>query len=297
MHTINTAFTNVTTPSRTDLIIASRLIIRARHFALYHTHEPYLPTSKSFAAIRRRTTTARPNNKTTKPSMPTLLDLPPELRTAIHALALIHDSPLSIAGIYPDYHGPGATTPLTRTHLALTQVNAQLRAETLPIFYSANTFAICLQPVYVTYTRPHPKKQGQLQDIYKRSYGDWMSAEWVKGLEEEAAVRSIKTLRVYVACVTRWEGDEVGFERDKCRAYGVVEVPGAGAGAKAMTAHVLFDMCSGSRVFYEVDLEGGGGWRGLLRLMRRVVLLLMRMVWRRRRRCGAGMSVRFAWRR
>lgn len=76
----------------------------------------------------------------------------------------------------------------------------------------------------------------------------------MKGLEEEA-VRAIRCLRVYVACVTRWEGDEVGFEREKCDAYGVVQVPGASAGVKAMAVHVMFDMCSGSRVFYEVDLE------------------------------------------
>lgn len=186
--------------------------------------------------------------------MPTLLSLPAELRTAIHELALTHDQPLSIAGIYPDYHGPGATTPLTRTHLALTQVSAQIRAETLPIFYSANTFTICLQPVYVTYTRPHPKRPGQLQDIYKRSYGDYVSSEWFKLIEDDA-VRAIRTLRVYVACVTRWEGDEVGFEREKCDAYGVVQVPGASAGVRAMAVHVMFDMCSGSRVFNEVDLE------------------------------------------
>lgn len=76
----------------------------------------------------------------------------------------------------------------------------------------------------------------------------------MKDLEDDA-VRAIRSLRVYVACVTRWQGDEVGFEREKCDAYGVVEVPGASAGAKAMAVHVLFDVCSGSKVFYEVDLE------------------------------------------
>lgn len=55
------------------------------------------------------------------------------------------------------------------------------------------------------------------------------------------AVREVKSLRVYVACVTRWDskGDEVHSEREKFRGYGV----GEGATRK-MTEHVLYNKCS-----------------------------------------------------
>lgn len=178
--------------------------------------------------------------------MPSFLDLPPELRNVIYELALTHDLPFSIKGIYPDYHGHGATTTLKRKHLALTQVNRQLRTEALPIFYSSNSFTICLQPVCVKYLGT---KKGRVIDIFRRSYGDVVTAKWLKVLTNEA-VREIRSLRVYVACVTRWKGDEGVMEREKCKDYHV-----AAKGTKMMTAHVLYDMCSGSQLFYEVDLE------------------------------------------
>ena len=67
--------------------------------------------------------------------MPSFLDLPPELRSLIFELALTHSSPLCVSGIYPAYHGRGATTTLKRSHLAPTQLNRFLRHEAVPIFY------------------------------------------------------------------------------------------------------------------------------------------------------------------
>lgn len=66
-------------------------------------------------------------------------------------------------------------------------------------------------------------------------------------------MRAIGKLRVYVACVARWdpEGDEGVMEREKFRAYRV----GGETGTKRMTEHMLYDMCSGSRLFYEVEVE------------------------------------------
>ena len=178
--------------------------------------------------------------------MPSLLDLPPELHTNIYTLALTHDSPISISGIYPAYHGHGATTTLSRNHLALTQTNRQLRLEALPIFYNSNTFTICLQPVCIKFIG---RRKGRWLEIFRRSYGDRVTAAWIKRLPDEA-VREIMSFRVYVACVTRWRGDEGVMERKKCEAYRVAE-----AGTRAVTTHVLYDMCSGSQLFYEVDLE------------------------------------------
>ena len=182
--------------------------------------------------------------------MPSLLDLPPELLATIFELALAHATPLSLHGIYPSYHGHGATTALTRTHLAPTQINRQLRREALPIFFRANTFAICLQPVCVKYM---VQRKGKWKEIFRRSYGDGVTAGWVATLAEEA-LQEIKSLRVYVACVMRWgkDGDEVSFERKKCKAYEVAE-----ASTRRMTEHLLYDRCSGRRLFYEVEVEGG----------------------------------------
>jgi len=181
--------------------------------------------------------------------MPSLLDLPPELRATIFELALAYETPLAISGIYPDYHGEAATTTLTRTHLAPTQMNRQLRLEALPTFFRANTFAICLQPVCVKYIG---EQKGKLREILRRSYGDEVVAVWFTTLAEEG-VTAIGRLRVYVACVTRWdpEGDEAVMERKKFRAYRV----GEETGTKRMTEHVLYDMCSGSRLFYEVEVQ------------------------------------------
>jgi len=183
--------------------------------------------------------------------MPSFLSLPPELRTIIFELALAHDLPFSISGIYPDYHGRGATATLKRSHLAPTQINRLLRHEALPIFYSINTFTICLQPVCVKFIGAR-RRDGKVMEIFRRSYGDRVMAGWFKMLPSEA-VREIRMLRVYVACVTRWRGDEGFMEREKCKAYEVAE-----AKTRRMTTHVLYDMCSGSRLFYEVDLEGEG---------------------------------------
>lgn len=186
--------------------------------------------------------------------MPSLLDLPPKLRATIFELALTYETPLSLSGIYPDYHGQPATTTtttLTRAHLAPTQINRELRLEALPILYSSNTFAICLQPVCVKYIG---ERKGKLREIFRRSYGDEVVAVWFSALAEEA-VRAIGKLRVYVACVTRWdtEGDEAVMERKKFRDYRV----GGETGTKRMTEHMLYDMCSGSRLFYEVEVERG----------------------------------------
>jgi hypothetical protein len=183
--------------------------------------------------------------------------LAPETRKTIFTLALTHSSPLSIKGIYPEYHGRGATTTLTRKHLAATQLNRLFRSEALPLFYGGNTFAVCLQPVCVS--NPKVKIRGKV--LKKRSYGDVGSAEWIRSLPEEA-VGEIRLLRVYVACVTRWKDSSEGekelrkMERAKCRGYGVADI----LGTKGMTTHLLFDKCSGRRLFYEVDLvqkEGG----------------------------------------
>jgi hypothetical protein len=184
----------------------------------------------------------------------TIHSLAPETRKTIFTLALSHDSPLSIKGIYPDYHGRGATTTLTRKHLAATQLCRLFRAEALAIFYGGNTFAVCLQLVCTV--NPKVKIRGKLQK--KRSYGDVGSAMWVRSLPEEA-VREIKLLRVYTACVTRWKDSEgerevKQMEMKKCKHYGVTDIPGT----KAMTTHLLFDKCSGRRLFYEIDLAKGG---------------------------------------
>lgn len=182
--------------------------------------------------------------------MPSLLDLPPELRATIFDLALAYETPLSLTGIYPAYHGQPATkTTLTRTHLAPTQINRELRLEALPIFFKTNTFAICLQPVCVKYIG---QRKGKWREILRRSYGDEVTAVWFATLGEEV-VGAVGRLRVYVACVTRWdpEGDEAVMERKKFRAYGV----GEGTGTRRMTEHVLYDMCSGPRLFYEVEVE------------------------------------------
>jgi hypothetical protein len=181
--------------------------------------------------------------------------LAPETRKTIFKLALTHDSLFSIKGIYPDYHGRGATTTLTRKHLAATQLNQLFRSEALKIFYGENKFAVCLSLVCVV--NPKVVIRGKVQK--KRSYGDVWTAEWVRSLSEEA-VREIRLLRVYVACVTRWRDDEGGkevkdMEVKKCKAYGVADI----LGTKAMTPHLLFDKCSGRRLFYEIDLAQGGG--------------------------------------
>jgi hypothetical protein len=186
--------------------------------------------------------------------MPTEIhSLAPETRKTNFKLALTHDSPFSIKGIFPDYHGRGATTTLTRRHLAATQLNRLFRSEALKIFYGGNTFAVCLQLVCTI--NPKVKIRGKLQK--KRSYGDVWTAEWVRSLSEEA-VREIKMLRVYVASVTRWKDSDGGkevreMEVKKCREYGVANIPGT----KATTTHLLFDECSGRRLFYEVGLEKG----------------------------------------
>jgi hypothetical protein len=184
--------------------------------------------------------------------MPSFLSLPPNLRTTILELALTYDHPLSLSGIYPDSHGEGATTTLTRTHLAPTQLNRQLRREALPLFFTSNTFALCLQPVYVKYIGT---RKGKRTEIFRRSYGDAVTASWFATLPEEG-LREIKNLRVYVACVTRWdpEGDEMLMEREKWRAYSVGE---GTAGTGRMTEHILYDVCSGAQFFYELDLEAG----------------------------------------
>ena len=185
--------------------------------------------------------------------MPSLLDLPPNLRATTLSLALTHHSPLSLSGIHPPYHGRAATTTttttLTRTHLAPTQINHQLRREAVPLFYRANTFAVCLQPVYVKYLS---RRKGKLREIFRRSYGDEVTALWFATLPEEV-VGAIGRLRVRVACITRWEGDEAAMEREKLKAYEFAE-----ASTRRMTEHVLYDICSsGGRVFYEVGVEGG----------------------------------------
>lgn len=169
--------------------------------------------------------------------MPSLLHLPPDILTTILTLALAHASTLSLSGIYPPYHDHGATTTLTRTHLAPTKLNRQLRREALPIFYASNTFTICLQPVCVKYLG---KRKGKWREIFRRNYGDERVAGWFADMDGEA-VREVKSLRVYVACVTRWDskGDEVHSEREKFRGYGV----GEGATRK-MTEHVLYNKCS-----------------------------------------------------
>ena len=185
--------------------------------------------------------------------MPSLLDLPPNLRATILSLALTHPTPLALPGIYPDYHNRAArtTTTLTRAHLAPTQINQQLRLEALPLFYQSNTFAICLQPVCVKYLG---RWKGKLREIFRRSYGDEGTALWFAGLDEEV-LGGIGRLRVEVASVTRWDldGDEGVMERKKYREYGVGEV----LGTRKMTEHILYDMCSGSRLFYEVEVESG----------------------------------------
>jgi hypothetical protein len=78
-----------------------------------------------------------PPNNPTNPNrkMPTdIHSLAPETRKAIFKLALTHDSPFSIKGIYPEYHGRAATTTLTCKHLAATQLNQLFRSEALKIF-------------------------------------------------------------------------------------------------------------------------------------------------------------------
>jgi len=78
--------------------------------------------------------------------MPSLLDLPAELRNAIYTEVLVYHKPIEFRRERPyqpeirtqDWdasialHGP--------EHHALTQVSRQLRSETLPILYGANTF-------------------------------------------------------------------------------------------------------------------------------------------------------------
>lgn len=76
---------------------------------------------------------------------------------------------------------------------------------------------------------------------------------WFTTLPEEV-LREIGRVRVYVACVTRWdpEGDERPKEREKFKEYGVGE-----EGTGRMTEHVLYDVCSGRQLFYEVEVESG----------------------------------------
>lgn len=150
--------------------------------------------------------------------MPSLLDLFPELRATIFELALAYETPLSLSGIYPDYQGEAATTTLTRTHLAPTQINRELRLEALPVFFHSNTFAICLQPVCVKYLG---ERKGRLREIFRKSYGDEVVAVWFTTLAEEV-LEQIGKLRVYVACVRRWgwRGRSVRFTRLLRRARG-----------------------------------------------------------------------------
>ncbi|KAK3648884.1 hypothetical protein LTR56_003830 [Elasticomyces elasticus] len=66
---------------------------------------------------------------------PRLLILPPELRTQIWELVLITPQPLNV----------GQSSPTPRTILQqppLTRINRQTRSETLPSFYSQNSFLV-----------------------------------------------------------------------------------------------------------------------------------------------------------
>ena len=234
----------MTEPSALSLTHSNHVLIVARSHATHpNISQPALETlSKeppSTKSLLRSTRTLTPR----EPTMPSLLDLPPELRATVFDLALAYETPIAISGIYPAYHGEAATTTLTRTHLAPTQISRQLRLEALPILYRANTFAICLQPVCVRYIG---ERVGNRVEIFRRSYGDEVAALWLSTLAEEG-LRGIGRLRVYVACVTRWDpdGDEGIMEREKFRAYRV----GGEMGTTRMTEHMLYDMCSGSRLF------------------------------------------------
>lgn len=76
---------------------------------------------------------------------------------------------------------------------------------------------------------------------------------WFTTLAEEV-LREIGRVRVYVACVTRWDsaGDEFAKEREKFGEYGVGE-----GETRGMTEHVLYDVCSSRQLFYEVEVESG----------------------------------------
>lgn len=67
------------------------------------------------------------------------IDLPPELRNLIFDFALVHHENGDLANIHPVKK---ASYKRALGTLALTQVSSDLRKETLPIYYSVNTFAL-----------------------------------------------------------------------------------------------------------------------------------------------------------
>lgn len=76
---------------------------------------------------------SEPDHTLNSKPKPTLLGLPAELRNHIYALILVKDFTLNVRkSDSPDLH----------QHAALTRVNKQLRRETLPTYYTSNTFLL-----------------------------------------------------------------------------------------------------------------------------------------------------------
>ncbi|GAB7365661.1 hypothetical protein MBLNU230_g7002t1 [Neophaeotheca triangularis] len=73
-----------------------------------------------------------------KPTSPTLLSIPPELRALIFEFALTASHPLVAFRLDP-YQRDSYTEA---TQPTLTKVNRQVREEALPIFYGSNTFVL-----------------------------------------------------------------------------------------------------------------------------------------------------------
>ena len=135
-----TSATHVSTTARRDTthVVQSALRILLSHTHTHtHTHSSTLQSTK-------------PGESPS--SMPSLLDLPPELHAPIFELALTCETPLSLGDIYPDHHGETRhNNPHPHAPRSHTDRPANSASKPLPIFYASNAFAICLQPVCVEY--------------------------------------------------------------------------------------------------------------------------------------------------
>lgn len=87
--------------------------------------------TKGKARAKNSEPTAHPAEAPNPDSQNSLLSLPPELRNEIYSLALVKDTPITVSTSLPYLKEP-----------ALLAVNQQMRSETLPIWYSENTFQI-----------------------------------------------------------------------------------------------------------------------------------------------------------
>jgi hypothetical protein len=154
--------------------------------------------------------------------MPSLMDLPAEVRNMIYEPVLVQDEEISFGNISGLLRPPKITTAFTN-HLAmllpLTQVSVQIRDETTPMLFGRNTFNVVLT------THKHEGPRTQLNRQHRSAetkvffdetsastapghltYGDRRAAAWIKIARPEA-IKHIQRLTVEVEkadLVTRW---------------------------------------------------------------------------------------------